>query len=129
MAVLNNLFGAVCDNLSAKLTKNSNELENKYFLLENQIANKVNLEQINIKNINTIQNIENLLKQKETLLVVKSSEISANNPINILNKGYSKVSKNEKSISKIEDLQENDTININFIDGNALAEVKKITKN
>ena len=129
MAVLNNLFGAVCDNLSAKLTKNSNELENKYFLLENQIANKVNLEQVNIKNINIAQNIENLLKQKETLLVVKSSEISANNPINILNKGYSKIYKDNKPVMGVENLNENDILNVNFFNGSAACEVKKVIKN
>lgn len=129
MAVLNNLFGAVCDNLSASLSKNSNELENKYLLLENQIANKVNLEQVNIKNINIAQNIENLLKQKETLLVVKSSEISANNPINILNKGYSKICKDNKPVMGVENLNENDILNVNFFNGSAACEVKKVIKN
>ena len=129
MAVLNNLFGAVCDNLLAKLTKNSNELENKYFLLENQIANKVNLEQVNIKNINIAQNIENLLKQKETLLVLKSSEISANNPINILNKGYSKIYKDNKPVMGVENLNENDILNVNFFNGSVACEVKKVIKN
>ena len=129
MAVLNNLFGAVCDNLSASLSKNSNELENRYLLLENQISNKVNIEQVNIKNINIIQNIENLHKQKETCLLIKSSEISANNPINILNKGYSKVYKDAKPVMGVENLSENDILNVNFVNGSAFCEVKKVVKN
>ncbi len=130
MFVLKGLFNEICDNAQRKLVENQINLENNYYKAEGSIDSRVlALTWSNETRKNMVQIFENYLFEKERKFILISNEISNNNPINILNRGYLKVSKEEKSVSKIEELQENDTINISFVDGNAFCEVKKVVKN
>ncbi len=83
------------------LIKTNHIIKNPNILLDNHI-----------KNINTI-------KIKLELL----------NPINVLNKGYSIVYKDNKVIKDINNINDNDNINILVKNGNILANVKGVSKN
>ena len=50
------------------------------------------------------------------------------NPLNILNKGYSVVKKDNNLIKNYKDLKENDIINITLNEGNINAIVKEVYK-
>ncbi len=128
MAVLNSLFDSVEANVETKLDSYLAGLKTIYNISESCIGNRFDIEKIKAQKYSFDESINNLLKHKENLLVFKSSEISNNNPINILNKGYSKVYKNNKPIMGVEQIFEKDILNVNFIDGIATCEVKKVDK-
>lgn len=57
------------------------------------------------------------------------SEISNNNPINILNRGYVKIKdSNSRPIKTIDSIKSNDIINLEFSNGVATAEIKGVKK-
>lgn len=89
--------------------------ENKAIVLHKYIENLNKNIDITISN-NTYN--YNLLINKLELI----------NPMNILNKGYSLVTKEEKVIKESQDLKKEDTINIRFAKGNIKAIVKEIIK-
>jgi exodeoxyribonuclease VII large subunit len=70
--------------------------------------------------------IKQLLLNKKHELVLNTNTLKLVNPLNILDKGYSLVTKDDVVIKNVENLKINDTINIRFYKGNIKAEVKEI---
>lgn len=79
-----------------------------------------------IDNLNKF--IKNLLVNKNHQLQLKANTLKLLNPLNILDKGYSLVTKEEKTIKDATLLNKNDTIHIRFHKGNVMAQVKEVTK-
>lgn len=79
-----------------------------------------------IDNLNKF--IKNLLVNKNHQLQLKANTLKLLNPLNILDKGYSLVTKEEKTIKDATLLNKNDTIHIRFHKGNVIAQVKEVTK-
>lgn len=79
-----------------------------------------------IDNLNKF--IKNLLVNKNHQLQLKANTLKLLNPLNILDKGYSLVTKEEKTIKDATFLNKNDTIHIRFHKGNVMAQVKEVIK-
>lgn len=79
-----------------------------------------------IDNLNKF--IKNLLVNKNHQLQLKANTLKLLNPLNILDKGYSLVTKEEKTIKDATLLNKNDTIHIRFHKGNVIAQVKEVMK-
>lgn len=79
-----------------------------------------------IDNLNKF--IKNLLVNKNHQLQLKANTLKLLNPLNILDKGYSLVTKEEKTIKDATLLNKNDTIHIRFHKGNVMAQVKEVIK-
>ena len=89
-----------------KIIDNYIIIDNIIKRLQNQIDNKIKIE------------------RQEAIKII--SKIDALSPLKTLSRGYSITSKNEKILKSIKNLEENDDINIRFIDG--LAKAKVLTK-
>ena len=76
-----------------------------------------------IKNPNIL--LDNHIKNINTIKI----KLELLNPINVLNKGYSIVYKDNKVIKDINNINDNDNINILVKNGNILANVKGVSKN
>ena len=108
------------------------ESENSFFLLKNNSIwkdplrmyekNKVSLETSKIKATNLIKNILEKNKHKEEMMI---NTLKLVNPLNILNKGYSLVTKEEKIIKDKEEINIEDKINIKLSKGELIAVVKE----
>ena len=79
-----------------------------------------------IDNLNKF--IKNLLVNKNHQLQLKANTLKLLNPLNILDKGYSLVTKEEKTIKDATLLNKNDIIHIRFHKGNVMAQVKEVIK-
>ena len=71
-------------------------------------------------------NIERKLKDDQTKIAFLLNDINAKNPLVILEKGYAKLEKQNKSITSIEQLNIKDEITGNLKDGYFVAEIKEI---
>ena len=75
-----------------------------------------------------IKQLENLIKQKckteKTKYIELVSKLDALSPLKTLSRGYTITEKDNKIIKSKSDLNTGDTINLKFIDGNIIAEVK-----
>ena len=75
-----------------------------------------------------IKQLENLIKQKckteKTKYIELVSKLDALSPLKTLSRGYTITEKDNKIIKSKSDLNAGDTINLKFIDGNVIAEVK-----
>ena len=120
------------DSILKKITFKINKYKEDYNLLNAQLKEfnpKLLLENykikfMNIKNKmivaqkNIYNNVENKIRYYDKLLY-------HNNPYNILNKGFAVVSdKQNKLIKKVENINLNEEINIQFQDGLASAKIK-----
>lgn len=70
--------------------------------------------------------IKRLLVLKKHQLVLSSNTLKLINPLNILDKGYSLVTKDNKIIKESKNLNKNDEINIRFHKGNIKAKVMEV---
>ena len=75
-----------------------------------------------------IKQLENLIKQKckteKTKYIELVSKLDALSPLKTLSRGYTITEKDNKIIKSKSNLNTGDTINLKFIDGNVIAEVK-----
>ena len=75
-----------------------------------------------------IKQLENLIKQKckteKTKYIELVSKLDALSPLKTLSRGYTITEKDNKIINSKSNLNTGDTINLKFIDGNIIAEVK-----
>ncbi len=120
-------------NDSLKLLNPLNQLNNfkeQYKLLNNSL-NKNIIEIFNNKKRSFLftydkfikmHNLEKINFYKEKLLNL-NNQLNLRNPLNVLNRGYALVSKNEKIITSINELNVDDLINIKIKDGNIKAKV------
>ena len=118
---INNMIKLKTERLN--LVKDSYILKNPLAMYEIKEQKLDNL----IDNLNN--KIKNILdnKRHELLLITKTLKLV--NPLNILENGYSLVTKGDKVINTCKDLKENDNINIKFYEGNVKAKVMEVENN
>ena len=58
-----------------------------------------------------------------------TDKIEALSPINVLKRGYSAVTKDGEMVNSVSGIAENDTVEVIFADGTAMAEIKEIRDN
>lgn len=123
--------------------KNSFVIKNPRLMFENRIQdldlkieklNRIYIDYIknkklkleNYKNNYILKNPKVLYENKIVKLDNMIEKIKLLNPLNTLDRGYSITYKNEKAISSIKDIKENDQINIKLKDGIIESVVKKV---
>lgn len=107
------------------------KLANLVTILENKIKHKLELagnKFNNLKNKNILLHPENLLVPYQQQYQLNFNKLELLNPLNILNKGYSVVTKNNKPIKTTKDIKINDEINIKLNEGNINAIVKEVNE-
>ncbi|MBP5445161.1 MAG: exodeoxyribonuclease VII large subunit [Acholeplasmatales bacterium] len=92
--------------------------KNMNLIVENKSLQLNNLMEKNDININQI------LEYKKSLFEKYSYSLKNLNPLNIMDKGFSIVSKNDKIIKSVNDVKKDDLIDIRLKDGNVKAKVE-----
>lgn len=92
--------------------------KNMNLIVENKSLQLNNLMEKNDININLI------LEYKKSLFEKYSYSLKNLNPLNIMDKGFSIVSKNDKIIKSVNDVRKDDLIDIRLKDGNVKAKVE-----
>ena len=77
-----------------------------------------------IDNLN--KNVKNILVNKNHELVLLANTLKLVNPLNILDRGYSVVKKDNKVIKDIKDIKKEDNIDIRIKNGNIKAKVLEV---
>lgn len=95
------------------------------------LKNPLLLYQNHQKNLNHLTNqlelcMKHILEQKEHTLALKLNTLKLLNPLNLLEKGYSLISKDDILIKSCKELSKNDKIKIQMKDGSILASVKEV---
>ena len=95
------------------------------------LKNPLLLYQNHQKNLNHLTNqlelcMKHILEQKEHTLALKLNTLKLLNPLNLLEKGYSLISKDDILIKSCKELSKNDKIKIQMEDGSILASVKEV---
>lgn len=108
--------------------------ENRVLYFENKIntfspKNKIDKDiSIFEKSFNNVKiAFEHNLQRLDKELLKNTSKLSALNPFSVMERGYGVVSKNDISVRNSNDLSVGDVVNIRFLNGQAEAEIKKIT--
>ncbi len=119
---LNNYIHKSLDNYQLILTnlKNSYILNNPFNLI------KQPQEKLEFLSKSLYNNITNILEKKTYLKDLLINTLKLVNPLGILDKGYSLVKKDNKLIKDSQDLKVNDSLNIQFLKGQVIAEVKEV---
>lgn len=110
-----------------KIKKNKLDSLKDSYILKNPLA-IYEVKEEKLKNsIETLnKTIMNIIERKKHDLILASNTLKLVNPLNILDKGYSLVTKEEKSIKSSKDLKVGDEINIRFSEGNVKSIIKEV---
>ena len=121
---LNKYIKQLLDNYSNKL----NNLKESYVLKNPLAPYEIKREKINnyIDILNKI--IKTNINNKNHKYILTINKLELLNPLNILNKGYSLVTKDNQIIKEANTLKPQDELNIRFYKGTIKAEVKEIIK-
>lgn len=107
------------------------KLSNLIDILNNTITNKLTnakLKYNHIKENYILNNPDELLKKKKHDYTLILNKLEILNPISILSKGYSVVSKDDKTISNIDNISKGDLLNIKLYKGSIKAKVESVGK-
>ncbi len=107
------------------------KLSNLIDILNNTITNKLanaKLKYNHIKENYILNNPEELLKKKKHDYTLILNKLEILNPISILSKGYSVVSKDDKTISNTGNISKGDLLNIKLYKGSIKAKVESVGK-
>lgn len=107
------------------------KLSNLVTILENKIKHKLEISKNiynNLKNKNILLHPENILFSHKQQYQLLFNKLELLNPLSILNKGYSVVTKNDKLVKSIKELKKDDKINIKLNEGNINAIVKEVNE-
>lgn len=110
-----------------KLNFNKNTLNDfKIKLINNSPKSKIfNFKKdINILKTNITNNAKNILKEKQTRVILLKEKIKMADPKNVLKRGYILAEKDGKVITKAKSLEKNDKVSLKFIDGEKLAKIE-----
>jgi len=108
------------EKLSIFITNLENYIKHKLELLTNKFNN--------LKNNNILLNPENMLFSHQQRFGLAFNKLELLNPLSILDKGYSVVTKNDVLVKSYKDLKVDDIINIKLKNGNIKACVKEVNK-
>lgn len=110
-----------------KLKKDRLNLIKDSFILKNPLSiYEVKEQKLDMLIDNLNKNIKNILENKNHELVLMVNTLKLINPLNILDRGYSIVKKEEKVIKDINDIQIKDNIDIRLKNGNIKAIVEEV---
>lgn len=110
-----------------KLNFNKNTLNSfKIKLINNSPKSKIfNFKKdINILKTNITNNAKNILKEKQTRVILLKEKIKMADPKNVLKRGYILAEKDGKVITKAKSLEKDDKVSLKFIDGEKLAKIE-----
>jgi len=119
----------VLSNPLAPFEIKSQKLDNLIESLNTIITHKIticNNKLNNIKSNYVLLHPENLLVKYKNSIELYINKLNLLNPLNVLSKGYSITSINNKTIKSIKDVKTNDLIDIKLIDGNINAKVEGV---
>ena len=102
-------------------------IDNLNSIINNMIAEKAN-QLNNVKESYVFKNSDLFFERYKNRIEYLINSLKLLNPLNILEKGYSIVTKNNKNISNCKDINENDEINIRLNKGNIKAKVMEVKK-
>ena len=74
---------------------------------------------------NLLQNMQNIMHQKQMVLQQNIKLLDAYSPLKIMQRGFAIVTKEDKTIKDVHNLNINDYINIKFENGSAQAQIKE----
>lgn len=116
-----------CMNNIIEIKKNKLNAIKDSFILKNPLSIYEIKEQkldMLIENLN--KNVKNILVNKNHELVLQINTLKLVNPLNILDRGYSVVKKDNKVIKDIKDINKEDNIDIRIKNGNIKAKVLEV---
>ncbi len=119
---LNNYITKKLDNYNLILTN----LKNSYVLKNPLSLFNLKQEKLIYNEKNLYNNVNNIILKKEHNYQILINTLKLVNPLGILEKGYSLVTKDDILIKDSKNLKENDIINIRLHKGNVKAKVKEI---
>lgn len=126
---INQLTLRVNENINNMLKLKNNKLQSimDSYILKNPLAMYEIKEQILDNTIDKLNNIiKNIIENKKHELVLSSNTLKLVNPLNILDKGYSIVKKDDMVIKNSNELKVGDEININFKEGSVSSIIKEV---
>lgn len=115
----------IMENLSSKI----DSLDTRLNLIINQIIENDSLKLDSLSTRINEDVISGIIDNYETSFNHLVEKCTLLNPLNIIQKGYSIVYKDNEVISSVDKLNNNDEVSIKFSDGNVIATVNNINKN
>lgn len=116
-----------CINNIIEIKKNKLEAIKDSFILKNPLAiYEIKEQKLDMLIDNLNKNIKTILDNKNHELILLANTLKLVNPLNILNRGYSVVKKDNKVIKDINDINKEDNIDIRIKNGNIKAKVMEV---
>ena len=81
---------------------------------------------LKVKSTNLINRVEQAMERNKSKLDLMSANLSKNNPIEVLNRGFSKTTKNGTPIISIKNLNVGDTTETTLKDGKILSKIIEV---
>ena len=134
--VLKETIGSYVETLTKRVLNLIDNYKNVLMHLDKRLDNLNPINVLNHKkelldNYNMRLNllINNILNDKKNQFILMKNTLEANNPLKIMDKGYSISSVDEKVIRSINDVKKNDVITTRLKDGNVISQVIEVKKN
>lgn len=99
--------------------------KNSFIIKNPMIIYETKKQAIDLLNFRLNEYINNLIKNQKVRLTNLIEQLKLVNPLNILERGYSLVYKDEKLLNNTKKIKINDTLKIIFFDGELLVQVKE----
>ncbi len=116
-----------CMNNIIEIKKNKLNAIKDSFILKNPLSiYEIKEQKLDMLIDNLNKNIKNILVNKNHELVLLANALKLVNPLNILDRGYSVVKKDNKVIKDIKDINKEDNIDIRIKNGNIKAKVLEV---
>ncbi len=116
-----------CMNNIIEIKKNKLNAIKDSFILKNPLSiYEIKEQKLDMLIDNLNKNIKNILINKNHELVLLANALKLVNPLNILDRGYSVVKKDNKVIKDIKDIKKEDNIDIRIKNGNIKAKVLEV---
>ena len=116
-----------CMNNIIEIKKNKLNAIKDSFILKNPLSiYEIKEQKLDMLIDNLNKNIKNILVNKNHELVLLANTLKLVNPLNILDRGYSVVKKDNKVIKDIKDINNEDNIDIRIKNGNIKAKVLEV---
>ena len=116
-----------CMNNIIEIKKNKLNAIKDSFILKNPLSiYEIKEQKLDMLIDNLNKNIKNILINKNHELVLLANTLKLVNPLNILDRGYSVVKKDNKVIKDIKDINKEDNIDIRIKNGNIKAKILEV---
>ena len=116
-----------CMNNIIEIKKNKLNAIKDSFILKNPLSiYEIKEQKLDMLIDNLNKNVKNILVNKNHELVLLANTLKLVNPLNILDRGYSVVKKDNQVIKDIKDIKKEDNIDIRIKNGNIKAKVLEV---